>query len=181
SGWSSWCSWSGTTDTATRSPATAARLAAGRITAQEEELELPRAGVPWLLVVVFARHLLTHYFRVPRGVVRATLAARAFRRRRAADDYFGARPASARQRPASARQRPASARQCLAEVLEQVVNCLNADRQADQIAGHLQRRSGHRRMGHPGGMLDQGFHPAERLPQREETGPPADRDRGLLA
>src|SRR3977135_1306477 len=51
----------------------------------------------------------------------------------------------------------------LAQVIEQVVAVLDADRQPDQVAGHLEGRAGDGGVRHPCRVLDQRLDPAERL------------------
>ena len=71
-----------------------------------------------------------------------------------------ARPAA----PPGPRPRPAAINQPgRTQVLEQVVAGLDADRQADEVAGHLQRGPGRRGVRHPARMLDQRLDPAKRL------------------
>ena len=66
--------------------------------------------------------------------------------------------------------------ECGVEILDQIVGGLDADRQAHQVGGHLKRGAGHRGMGHPGRVLDQRLHPAERLTQGEQPRAAADLD-----
>src|SRR4051812_10695668 len=63
------------------------------------------------------------------------------------------------------------------EVLDEVVDRLDADREPDQVRGNLERRAGHRGVRHPARVLDERLDPAERLAEREDLGPVADLDR----
>ena len=71
--------------------------------------------------------------------------------------------------------------QRLLEVGDEVGGRLDADRQADQVVGHLQRRAGHRGVGHLAGVLDQALDRAERLGEREQLGRRGDPLGGLAA
>src|SRR5579859_4662546 len=66
-----------------------------------------------------------------------------------------------------------------AEVFEQVVAVLDADREPDQIGRHGQRRASYRGVRHRGRVLDERLDSAERLAKREQPGPPAHLDRRL--
>ena len=94
----------------------------------------------------------------------------------------GHRPDGAREelRPHPASRPPADqAVQRVPQVLEQVLDVLDADRQADQVVRHLQRGTGHRRVRHRGRVLDQRLHATERLGQGEQLGGRADAQRRL--
>src|SRR5207244_13650637 len=67
--------------------------------------------------------------------------------------------------------------QCVLEICEEIIHCLDADRQPDQVGGYLQEGTGHARVGHPARMLDQRLHCTQRLAEDEQPGPVADRDR----
>ena len=69
----------------------------------------------------------------------------------------------------------------LREVGDEVGLGLDADRQAHQRSGDLQRRAGRRRVRHLAGVLDERLDRAERLGQREQLGVAHDLERGRLA
>ena len=76
--------------------------------------------------------------------------------------------------PSTSSPRPLA--ECGVEILDQIVGGLDPDRQAHQVGGHSKRGAGHRGMGHPGRVLDQRLHPAERLTQGEQPRAAADLD-----
>ena len=61
------------------------------------------------------------------------------------------------------------------EVGDEVVGRLDADRQAHEVVGHLERRAGRRGVGHRRRVLDQALDRAERLGEREQLGRRGDR------
>src|SRR3989449_663104 len=58
--------------------------------------------------------------------------------------------------------------QRLSQVGQQIVDCLDPDRQPDQVGRNLQRRAGRARVRHPPGVLDQRLHAAQRLAEHEQ-------------
>ncbi len=60
--------------------------------------------------------------------------------------------------------------QCLAEVGDQLVAVFEADRQAQQGVADADRGARSGAVGHPGGMLDQRFHAAQRHREGEHPG-----------
>src|SRR5919107_1366727 len=70
--------------------------------------------------------------------------------------------------------------QRLVEVLDEVLDRLEPDGEADEVGGNLERSAGDGGVGHPAGVLDERLDPAQRLRQRPEPGRAAHLDSRLL-
>src|SRR5664279_4302357 len=78
------------------------------------------------------------------------------------------------------RQRDASV-QRIAQVGQQVLDVLDADREPDQVVTNLQLGPGDAGMRHQARVFDQRFHPTQGLTEGEQPGPLADLDRLFAA
>src|ERR1700683_1797485 len=66
------------------------------------------------------------------------------------------------------------------QIMPEIVDRLESDADAHQVAGHLVAGAGGAGVGHPGRMLNEAFHRAEALGQCENAGPRAQLDGGVF-
>src|SRR5690606_21294869 len=74
-----------------------------------------------------------------------------------------------------------SASEGLAQIGQEVVDVLDADREPDEVGGHFERRAGRGGVGHAAGVLDERFAAAQGFRERDHPDAVARLDRGLLA
>ncbi len=92
-----------------------------------------------------------------------------------------AEPPSTTTPPSAAGEKGRRLAESLLQVLQEVVDVLDAHRETNQVGGDLQGRAGRGRVRHAPRVLDERLHTAQGLAEREHLGAVADLDRRLLA